>query len=59
MLLTSIVRQSVTKRIPLIKFRRQRQEEATLHVSRSGSATHQTNASTSAAGFSVSLVEYI
>lgn len=54
MVLTSIVRQSVAKRIPLIKFRRQRLEEASLNPA-AGSASQQKGA-TSVSGVGVSRV---
>lgn len=54
MVLLSVVRQSVAKRIPLIKFRRQRQDEAALHANvATGSANH-TSGSASVSGVGVS-----
>lgn len=53
MVLTSVVRQSVARRIPLIKFRRQRQDEAALNANAAaGSATQQTSVSVSGVGVS-------
>lgn len=55
MVLLSAVRQSVAKRIPLIKFRRQRQDEAALHANvAAGSANQHTSASASVSGVGVS-----
>lgn len=51
MVFATVVRQSVAKRIPLIKFRRQRQEETALHANVGGAAQQK---SSSASGVGVS-----
>lgn len=52
MVFTTIVRQSATKRIPLIKFRRQREQEAVSARSYDAGAT-QAKSSAGGAGVSV------
>lgn len=60
MVLTSIVRQSVARRIPLIKFRRQRQEETALNANVTvGGASQQTSASGDVSGVGVSIANTV